>query len=477
MTFSAVFFASAHLLNLAAIIVLVFFQRKEPSTRYTWILVFLLLPYLGVALYLLFGHNYARREQIQYSQEALREVDDIIASQIRNSDKMLFADKRFIKVAHMNLVNDHMRVTSNNKVRIFNNGADKFASLKQDIREAREYVHLLYFIFRTDELGREIIDLLTEKAEQGVDVKVVYDDIGNFAVSSLAFHKLRKAGGSVHRYSPIITSLFTANYRNHRKLALIDGKIGYVGGMNIGSEYIHGKGKLTPWRDTHVRLEGSVVGSMEALFLSDYHYAAHKVDRVESMGKIFNPSSNISGCSTAQLLSSGPQHGRASIYKAYTKIFNVAEKYLYIQTPYLIPDRMILNSLKNAQASGVDVRVMLPTYPDKSLVYLATLNYARELCCTWGIKVYFYNGFLHSKMVLADDQIISIGSANMDMRSFFLSYEANIFIYDRSLTEQQREQFHTDMEHCVLADGAYFDNLPAPVRVLMPFCQLLAPLM
>lgn len=477
MTFSAVFFTSAHLLNLAAIIVLVFFQRKEPSTRYTWILIFLLLPYLGVILYLLLGHNYARREKIEFSKEAKQEVDDFLASQINNSHRMLFADKRFIKVAHMNLVNDRMRVTSNNKVHIFTNGAEKFESLMRDIREAREYVHLLYFIFRTDELGKQIIDLLTEKAEQGLDVKVVYDDIGNIAVSSLAFHKLRKAGGSVLRYSPLITSLFTANYRNHRKLALIDGKIGYIGGMNIGNEYIHGRGRLTPWRDTHVRLEGSVVGSMEALFLSDYHYAAHKCDRVENMGKIFNPSSNSSGSSTVQLLSSGPQHGRSSIYKAYTKIFNVAEKYLYIQTPYLILDRTILNSLKNAQASGVDVRIMLPAYPDKSFVYLATLNYARELCCTWGVKVYFYNGFLHSKMLAVDDQLLSIGSANMDMRSFFLSYEANIFIYDSQLVAQQRDQFYKDMENCALADDAYFQNLPASTRVFMPFCQLLAPLM
>lgn len=476
MNTSAIVVSIIHVLNLVAVITLIFFQRKESSTRFAWLMVLVFVPIIGFFLYMLFGHNYARREKIELSESASVKYHAFIAEQISNAHSMSFAAPRFVQLARMNLVNNNALVSNDNKVTVFNNGLDKFESLMRDIKSAKKYIHLLYFIFRTDELGKAILELLAQKAAEGLEVRVVYDDMGNIGVSSAGFNALRKAGGKVYRYSPVITGLVSANYRNHRKLAVIDGKIGYIGGMNIGTEYIEGRKKLTPWRDTHMRVQGSIVGMMLATFLADYMYAANQKEVVDNLARFLEPPDEEGGGSAVQILESSPQPGKHHIHAAYAKIISAAENYLYIQTPYLVPDRTIMDCLGMALASGVDVRIMLPLFPDKSFVYFATLDYARILC-EQGAKIYLYRGFIHSKTMLADDEVVSIGSANMDVRSFFLSYEANALVFDREVAAGQREQFHQDMSHSVLADLEYFRRLPFPVKAMMPVCNLFSPLL
>jgi cardiolipin synthase len=473
------FFASVptyvHTLNLIAIVLVIFFQNKEPTTRFAWIVLLIFLPLAGFFLYMLFGHNYSRRERLRYSDKLLEELNSYFREQVERTERMDFANKRFVQLARMNMVNDQARLSQNNKVEIFTRGEDKFTRLMQDIREAREYIHLLYFIFRTDELGRAIIELLTEKARQGVEVKVVFDDLGSVRTSRSAWRELRRAGGKVHHYSPLL-NIFATNYRNHTKLAVMDGRIGYIGGMNIGQEYIRGRKKLTPWRDTHLRVEGTAAGSMNTIFLLDYAYASGKADHVDDLNRFFKPAESFDGNTSMQILTSSPRPGKYHIHNAYAKMIAAAERHLFIHTPYLIPDRTIMETLVNAAASGVDVRIMLPGIPDKAFVYYASLYYARKLF-KQGVKIYFYNGFLHSKMVLVDGQVLSIGSANMDIRSLYLSYEANVCIYDRKLAEEQREQFEKDIQNCRLVREDYFNSLPLPVRMLMPVSQLFSPLL
>ena len=475
MTTSTIFLAGIHVLNLMAIITVIFFQRKESSTRFAWILVLAFIPVGGFVLYLLFGHSYVRKERLAYSESAVKEIHQYLETQLARADN-LNMDRRYVQMVRLNLVNDEAPLTDDNQVRVYTAGEEKFRDLMRDIEAAEKHVHLLYFIFRTDELGDAILDLLTRKAAQGVDVKVVYDDLGNAAVSSRGFRKLREAGGRVFRYSPLITSFVSANYRNHRKLAVIDGKIGYIGGMNIGTEYVKGKKKLVPWRDTHLRVEGSAVQLMEGAFLGDYLYAAKEEDRVDDARQFFAPGRAFSGKSAVQIVTSVPEAGRYHIHDAYTKMIGAAEKYLYIQTPYLVPDRTVMDGLRIAATSGVDVRIMIPEVPDKFLVYCATLDYARALC-GHGVKIYLHKGFLHSKMLVADDQVLSIGSANLDLRSFFLSFEANAFIYDPEVVVAQREQFVRDIEASRPADAAFFTGLSPFTRLLMPVCHLFSPLL
>lgn len=473
---STIILSIVHALNIAAIITVIFFQRKESPTRFAWLMVLAFFPIGGFVLYMLFGHNYVRRERLKYSERAASQLKNHVRSQLDSAGGMEIADPRYVQLARMNLVNNESVLTRDNHVRVFTNGKDKFEALLEDIANAEEYVHLLYFIFRTDEMGLELLDLLTEKAAAGVNVAVVYDDVGNVSVSGLGFRRLRKAGGKVCRYSPLLTGLFSANYRNHRKLAIIDGKIGYIGGMNIGMEYAEGRGKLTPWRDTHARVEGAAVAAMESVFLGDYVYAAKKRDEVDDLSRFLHPEKSFSGNCTVQILTSSPQIDQYHIHNAYAKMICSAREYIYIHTPYLVPDRTIMDALRMAAASGVDVRIMIPERPDKRFVYYATLFNARALCGA-GVKFYRHKGFIHSKMLAADDQVLSIGSANMDIRSFFLSYEANIFIYDRELAAGQKKQFEADMKNSLAADQAYFAALSIPARVMMPVCQLFSPLL
>ncbi len=476
MTTATILLTAVHVLNIAAIITVIFFQRKEASTRFAWILVLALFPVGGFILYLFFGHDYRRRERIEYSELATQEIKEYIDDQIRQTREPQFADMRFSQLAHLNLVNDHAPLSDDNQVRIFTDGREKFAALIEDLKAAKNYIHLLYFIFRTDALGEEILAILTEKAEAGLDVKVVYDDIGNLAVSRRGFKRLKKAGGQVFGYSPMFTSLVSANYRNHRKLAVIDGLVGYIGGMNIGCEYIEGRGQLRPWRDTHARIEGSAVGALEAAFLPDYVYAANKRDVVDDLKPFLEPAHGASGRSIVQVVTSEPQPGRYHLHDAYIKMISSARDYLYIQTPYLVPDKTVYDSLRIALASGVDIRIMIPLHPDKIFVWYASLDYAHYLS-RLGAKIFLYQGFIHSKVMMADGQVLSIGSANLDVRSFFLSYEANAFIYDLALAEEQRAQFLRDMEHSRPADEEYFRSLSWTSRALKPVCRLFSPLL
>lgn len=476
MTTSTIVLAIIHVLNIAAIITVVFFQRKESSTRFAWILLLALFPVGGFLLYLFFGHDYRRRERIGYSEAATEEIQAYIDKQIEHTRGTRFADQRFVQLARLNLANGRAPLSDDNEVRIFNCGRDKFEALTADLKAAENYIHLLYFIFRTDGLGGEILDILTEKAEAGLDVRVVYDDIGNLAVSSRGFRRLQKAGGQVFRYSPMFTSLVSANYRNHRKLAIIDGRVGYIGGMNIGREYVEGRGRLSPWRDTHLRLEGSAVGAMEVAFLPDYVYAANQKGVSLDWNRFLSPVHGSSGRTVVQLVTSEPQLGRYHIHDSYIKMITSARDYVYIQSPYLVPDKSLRDALRIALASGVDIRIMIPQHPDKIFVWYASLDYARFLS-RLGAGIYLYQGFIHSKVMIADDQALSIGSANMDIRSFFLSFEANALIYDEALAREQREQFQADMEHSLIADETYFKQRSTASKVLTPLCRLFSPLL
>lgn len=475
MTTWTVLLAGIHVCNILAIISVIFFQRKESPTRFAWILVLVFIPVGGFFLYLLFGHSYVRRERFKFSESAVKEIHTYLETKLEQADSLAM-DKRYVQMVRLNLVNDEAPLTDDNRVRVYTNGAEKFRDMMRDIEAAEKHIHMLYFIFRTDELGESILDLLAKKASLGVDVKVVYDDMGNVAVSGRGFRKLREAGGRVFRYSPLLTSFVSANYRNHRKLVIIDGKVGYIGGMNVGLEYVKGKKKLVPWRDTHIRLEGSAVRLMEGVFIGDYLYAAKEQDRVDDARRFFPPGGESAGKSAVQIVTSAPENGRYHVHDAYSKMIASAEKYLYIQTPYLVPDRTIMDGLRIAATSGVDVRIMLPEIPDKFLVYCASLDYARVLCGQ-GVKIYLHKGFLHSKMLLADDQVVSIGSANLDLRSFFLSFEANAFIYDPQVVADQREQFFRDIENSRPVDKEFFAGLSPVTRLLMPVCHLFSPLL
>ncbi|MFL0252095.1 cardiolipin synthase [Clostridium neuense] len=447
-----------YFINFISIVITIFVERKKPLTATVWIFILSLIPILGFLLYFVFGRNLRPNQKRIFRLK--KEYDTVYNSwlieekYLLNNDDELFNDANIAEykdIIEMNINSNRSIYSQDNEVSIFTNGKDKYEALLKDIENAKETINILYFIIKNDTIGRKMVDLLTKKAKQGVEVRVLYDHIGSFHTPSRMFDKLKKAGGKVTRFFPLSFGTYCSiNYRNHRKIVVIDGSIGYVGGINIGDEYMgEAKGKykkLRPWRDTHIRIVGTSVMFLQERFLMDWYYATkdETVNEDNRLKKFFHNRGG-KGKIGVQIVASGPDLTGEQIKMGYIKMINSAKDRVYLQTPYFIPDDSFLEALKISAMSGVDVRMMLPLTPDKNFVYHATTSYIQDLL-DYGIKVYLYKGFLHSKMVAVDGRIVSLGTANLDIRSFSLDFEINAFIYDTEFAEKCISIFEDDMK-------------------------------
>lgn len=345
-----------------------------------------------------------------------------------------------------------------------------------DIRDAKDHVHLVYYIMRNDRLGNELLSLLVEKAKQGVDVRVLYDAMGSRRLPRQFFRPLIAAGGRVSAFFPAVLPHLNlqVNYRNHRKLAIIDGAVGYIGGFNIGDEYLGLNKKFGYWRDTHLKIYGKAVFAMQTRFILDWNQASS--NKISYEDRLFPEIGSI-GDTDVQIVSSGPDSEWEQIKYGYIKLINSAKDYIFIQTPYFIPDSSVLDALKIAVLSGVDVRLMIPNKPDHAFVYWATYSYVGELLKT-GAKVFIYeNGFIHAKTMIADGKIASVGTANIDVRSFRLNFEVNAFLYDQELVQELVNIFDKDASLSrELTYGQYLRR-PKIIRFKESISRLLSPIL
>lgn len=478
-----------YFLNFASIIITIFVERKKPLTATVWILVLSLIPVLGFLLYFIFGRNLRPNQKRIFRLK--KDYDELYNSwlikekYLLNNDDKLFNDENMSKykdLIEMNINSSRSIYSQDNEVNIFTKGKDKYAALIKDIENAKETINILYFIIKNDVIGRKIVDLLTKKAKQGVEIKVLYDHVGSLNTPSRMFNKLKKAGGKVARFFPLSFGTYCSiNYRNHRKIVVIDGDIGYVGGINIGDEYMDSaKGKykrLRPWRDTHLRIVGTSVMFLQERFLMDWYYATkdESINEDNKLKKFFH-SNGGSGKVGIQIVSSGPDLNGEQIKMGYIKMINSAKDKVYLQTPYFIPDDSFLEALKISAMSGVDVRIMIPLIPDKKFVYRATTSYIHDLL-ECGIKVYLYKGFLHSKMVVVDGEIASIGTANLDIRSFLLDFEINAFIYDTKFTQKCVDIFEADAEKSEILTMEKYKARGGLTKVEEAISRLFSPLL
>lgn len=433
-----------YIINFILIIALVCFERREPVVALAWVLGFTLFPVLGFIVFLFFGRGLKSYNSKKYE---LKTKNDIEYSNGLKRQLSLFnrTSENNTSIIRYLLNTNQSFYTDDNSVKIFTDAKEKYSSLLEDIRNAKESVNLLYFIIRDDNIGNELIDLLSQKARDGVEVRLLYDGIGTFFTPKKMFKPLIKNGGKVGKFLKGFNALLEINHRNHRKIAVIDGKYGYLGGMNIGDEYM-GLKKLNPWRDTHIKLVGSSVFFLQERFAIDWKHATGEDISVDF--KKFFTGMIDGGEIGIQLVSSGPDSKAEEIKCAMIKIISNAQKYVYIQTPYFIPDKPFMESLIVAVKSGVDVRLMLPGKPDKKAVYYTTMSYVGELLNA-GVKVYLYPGFIHSKTIVADDEICTIGTTNIDIRSFQLHFEMNAFIYSNETAVECREIFENDQKECL----------------------------
>ena len=466
------------LLNLISALSLIFIERKEPTTTWAWLVILIALPGVGLILYLLLGQNLSRQKIFREKKLA----DKIKRYKLRGTHELSNfssdseVNENYEDLILMNYNHSGAIYTVGNEVKTYINGEDKFKDLFEDIRNAKCFIHIEYYIFRYDELGKALVNELRKKAEDGLEIRLLIDGMGSKAITKNIIKEIESYGIKMAVFFPgILPHINTRiNYRNHRKIAVIDGKVGYVGGFNVGNEYVNKGKQFKFWRDTHIRIRGEAVNELNKRFILDWDYAAD-----ENMGNMFMyfPTPAKVGDVGIQIVSSGPDHMEEYIKNSYMKIINSAKNYVYIQTPYLVPDSPMLEALKISALSGVDVRIIVPGEPDHFFMeWMLSANIG--LLIEYGIKIYRYgNGFIHSKTIVADGQVCSIGTANLDIRSFKLNFEVNAFIYNEKVAKEQEKIFLDDQEKSKLVIKEEYDKRSKNLKIKESLIRLLAPIL
>ena len=465
------------ILNIIFSLSLVFIERKDPTTTWAWLLIMMILPGVGFIIYLMFGQNLSRqkifKEKTQFDEIRRKDLSNQYYSDNHEHD----GGEKFFDLRKMNFNHSGAKYTTNNNIEVYINGEDKFRQLIQDIKNAKEYIHVEYYIFRKDMLGKVIIEELTKKAESGLEVRLLVDSMGSHALTKKSLKKYIAAGGKFSIFFPgILPHINTRiNYRNHRKIVVIDGRYGYVGGFNVGKEYINKDKKIGFWRDTHVRIEGEAVNDLNERFLLDWCYASEEV--IDNYDKYVIKDRGQVGDIGIQIVTSGPDHKEEYIKNSYIKIINNAKKNLYLETPYLVPDIPMLEALRLSALSGVDVRIIIPGNPDHFFMQWAASSYIGELLEA-GIKIYSYQkGFIHAKTIVADKTVVSIGTANMDIRSFKLNFEVNALIYDDRVAAKMEEQFVEDIKYSNEITREIYDDRSISLRIKESLIRLVSPIL
>ncbi len=442
--------ASVLIINIFLAIALIFLERRDPAATWAWLLVLFFIPILGFVIYLLLGRRLRKKHLFRWEGQSKIGIEKLIDYQMAAIEKGSFEfrnpeTKYYDDMIFMHLRNNHAVLTQDNAIEIFDDGKEKFEKLLEDMEQAKDHIHVQYYIFRLDDLGKRIVDVLIRKAKQGVKVRVLYDDIGSRGVRKKDFQELLDLGGEVGVFFPSILPLINPrlNYRNHRKIVIIDGRIGYIGGFNVGDEYLGLAKKFGYWRDTHLRIEGSAVHPLQTRFILDWTQAseAHDIQYADRYFPVIPQKGDVA----VQIVSSGPDSEWEQIKDGYLKMIYQARDYIYIQTPYFIPDASFIDAVRIACLSGVDVRIMIPNKPDHMFVYWATYSNVGKLLKA-GARVYIYEkGFIHAKQIVVDDRVSTVGTANIDMRSFKLNFEVNAFIYDKNDSHRLAELFEKDI--------------------------------
>ena len=431
------------LLNAIIIAAIVFFQKRNPISSMAWIMVLVISPIFGGILFLIFGVGVEAYARYRYQKKQEMNENSVLAHQKELAKKQGEDNLKFSELIKY-FLNSGCVYCENNDVTVFTDAREKYEHLLSDIENAKESINIIYFIIRNDNIGNRLIDLLKKKAKEGVKVRLMYDGFGSILTPRRLFNRLRhEENCEIKEFFPVrLFSMSKINHRNHRKIVVIDDKIAYLGGMNIGDEYM-GKAKRRNlnWRDTHLRIVGSAVEYVARCFAQDWEFSTGKKVPVKP-----SPSENA-GNVPMQIVASGPDTMDEDIKCGMIRMLYGAKKYVYIQSPYFVPDETFLSAIRIAVQSGIDVRLMIPGIPDKKYVYHTTLSYAGQLLEA-GARVYLYPGFIHAKTMAADDEIVTIGSANTDIRSFRLLFEINAFMYSQEKAIESREIFEKDQALC-----------------------------
>lgn len=458
-------------------------QNRNPLKTHSYILVLILLPVLGLIVYFFFGMQYRRRKKFAKRKiKSSRLLEDWRNHYLQIiSDNYEILEERFgerIKTPKLLYTAENAILTLENKVDVLRNGEEKFPRLIEDLQQAKTHIHLEYYIYEDDELGNKITDILIDKAKEGLEVRLIFDSVGSLGLSNRTVYKMQAAGIKTGEYLPVRFPRFAnkLNFRDHRKIVVIDGKIGYCGGINIDKKYDNRFRQENPyfWRDTSLRLEGDVVCELQTLFLITWDFVS---EELIVPNEFYFPKNEIKHKCLSSVVGSGPESQPKIMMDTFFSLITTAKSNVRIVTPYFIPNESILTAITNASKSGVTVEILLPGVSDSKVVQAASKSFIPPLLEA-GVQVYFYNkGFVHAKILIIDDEISTVGTANMDYRSFEQNSEVNVIVYDRNTSQVLVDQFKEDLKVSELVRNDYWESLTIGEKLFASFARLFAPIL
>ena len=457
--------------TITGLVLLIMLENRNPLKTIPWVIVLIFIPGIGLIVYFFFGRDNRRLRII--TRRMYKRFRKQVRIEYQPQDISLIP-KEYLPLARLLNNSNYSAIFSGSQLACYTNGKDKFEALLADIADANHHIHLQYYIFDADIIGRQVREALIKKAQAGVEVRVLYDDVGSWSVKNRFFDEMKEAGIEVCSILKVTFPLLTSkvNYRNHRKVVVIDGKVGYMGGMNIADRYVKGN-RIGQWRDNHFRITGPGVYGLQSSFILDWYATSNHLIKGES----YYPELPQAGDAKMQIVTSSPSARWRTLMQAFIFCISNSKKYIYIQTPYFLPTEALSLSLEMAALGGVDVRLMIPKNSDTKSAQMATFSYVDKMLQA-GVKVYLYNrGFLHSKLLLIDDMISCFGSSNFDFRSFEHNFEINAFVYQKDFAQKMKVMFMRDLHDCEAVSYPVWRKRPITKRIVESFMRLFAPLL
>ncbi len=471
-TVLSISFITLYSITVIGLVLIVLLENRNPLKTIPWIIVLIFIPGIGLIFYYFFGRN-TRRERIISRKVYRHMIEEVKIEEEQDTASEIPEDYR--QLTRLLTKSNYSAIFNGSDICVYTNGEDKFNALLDDLKNARHHIHLQYYIFEDDKIGNKIKETLITKAREGVEIRILYDDVGSWNTPKLFFEEMKKEKIETHPFLKVVFPIFTSkvNYRNHRKTVIIDGEKGFMGGMNIADRYIEGN-DLGPWRDTHFKITGSGVYGLQASFLLDWHAITGRLIR----GPKYYPKVKTEINMSMQIVTSGPTDQWRTLMQAFIFCISNAKNYIYIQTPYFLPTESLSQALHMAALGGVDVRLMIPEKSDTRSAHMATLSYIDKMLRS-GVKIYYYNkGFLHSKLLLIDNVLTCFGSSNFDFRSFEHNFEINAFVYHENFALKMKEVFMNDLHNdCEEVLYEAWKKRPITDRLKESFMRLFSPLL
>ncbi len=468
-----------YLVVLLVVCTRILYDTHSSTKTLAYLLLCIFLPVFGILFYLAFGINFWKKKRYSKKTNANTKILQQLKKEIRAYDNAV-ADPKSIcdddaEMASMLVKDLESPLTRNNRVKLLINGEEKFPELIQCLKEAKHHIHIEYYIFEQDTIGSTIIEILIAKAKEGVQVRFIYDDFGSPAIKKKIERKMREAGVEVHPFSKVHFYLLAnrINYRNHRKIVVVDGQSGFVGGINVSDKYVNNHKNKLYWRDTHLRIDGPGVYYLQYIFLTDWTFCCEK--EMEIQDEFFSPNKTVTEDTLVQIAASGPDSVQPTILFSLLQAINIAKKEILVTTPYFIPGDSITNALRVAAISGLSVKLLVPGKCDSRIVNNASKSHYEDLLVA-GVEIYVYNkGFVHAKTLVADGKLSVVGTANMDHRSFELNFEVNAIVYDTDFAQQLRQVFLEDLQFAEKLDPERWYKRTALEQLPEKIARLLSP--